>query len=187
MPWGPEDWTDWLDDDRSETYCTPAHLRALREVLRKIPDAHTRDMALVRGALEDPLGGLADRFARIVTVNPAPGGQGFPRRFGIAVAFDSITGERGLDVVKSVECVHGMLAEGGIFVGTFPARLREERPFTMQLSGRDSPRVTEPFHETELQYLLHRAGFHGLRIRRFPGDVNRPEALLCMGVRRACN
>ncbi len=43
------------------------------------------------------------------------------------------------------------------------------------------------FHEVELQYRLRRAGFQGLRLRRFRREPGMAETILSMAVRRACN
>jgi hypothetical protein len=43
------------------------------------------------------------------------------------------------------------------------------------------------FTEVDLQYRLRRAGFLGVRIRRFSGSAGRPGVLLALATRRANN
>ena len=75
--------------------------------------------------------------------------------------------------------IHASLVEGGVLVATLTARPTDGKPCEMI-----GPPSADGVHEVELQYRLRRAGFQGLRLRRFRGDQ---PTVLCMAVRRALN
>jgi hypothetical protein len=105
-------------------------------------------------------------------------------RLDVTVAIDALASPGAICVDASLGRIHATLAEGGLFVATFPALAPSETPFPMQLGSRahDGERA---FHEVELQYRLQRAGFQGIRLRRVgAGERSR---ILCMAVRRAWN
>ena len=136
----------------------PAHVRALHDILRWLPDHASRVVSL------DPTSG---RFDPSVST----------RRWDVVVAVDSIVAPNVLQLDAILERVWAALVEGGVFLATFPATVSGE------------PDTSDPrtLHEVELQYRLRRAGFQGLRLRRFRREPGVAETILSMAVRRACN
>ena len=160
MPWRPEDWSEWPVDrwPASGSATAPAHLRALYEILRWLPDCASRVVSL------DPTSGGCD---------PSFSTQ----RWDVVVAADSIGVPSVQQLDAILERISAALVEGGVFLATFPATVSGEP----ETSG---PRT---FHEVELQYRLRRAGFQGLRLRRFRREPRVAETILSMAVRRALN
>jgi len=212
MPWGPEDWDAWTLYRRTESERPPLQDEILRDMLAKLPGRRrmtVADLGCGRGSL---LPFLASHFRRVVAVDYAPAtlaaargtaaGLGvefrrrdlrdltpFRNRLHVAVAVDSIVGPRRADVDRVLEQVHQSLVEGGLLLATFPAAPRSGPPRPVALEGLGEDGDGEGplrFTEAELQYRLRRAGFRGLRIRRFPGGPA-PDGLLCLAVRRANN
>jgi len=92
----------------------------------------------------------------------------------MAVAVDSIVAPSVPELDLILGRVSAALVEGGIFLATFPAAVSGEAR-------------AASLHEVELQYRLRRAGFQGLRLRRFGREPGLAETILSMAVRRACN
>jgi SAM-dependent methyltransferase len=105
----------------------------------------------------------------------------------VAVAVDSILGPRDTDIDRVFDQIHRSLVEGGVFISTFPAVSRRSGPYKMRINEGEDVKAPHRFHEIELQYRLRRAGYRGVRIRRFHGDDERAETLLCTATRRANN
>jgi hypothetical protein len=182
VPWRPEDWTEWPREQWVATGCEGAHTRALRDILRGLPcRERMRVVELTRGPssrLPYPAAG----FARVVTVDLERTGavpRALPPDRDVVVAVASIEAEDADDLFA---CIRAALVEGGLFLATFAARPRASRPFPLR-SGPSS----SGFHEVELQYRLRRAGFQGLRLRRFRGEHGEEDVILGMAVRRALN
>lgn len=209
MPWGPEDWNALLSEEESETLRTSAPIEALEEILFKIPGREDKTVADLGCGFGDRLPFLAAHFKQVIAVDYAAGilsraqrecsglDIDFQRRdlrdlrpfkgqLDVAVAVDSILGPRPGDVDRVLQQVHSSLQEGGILLATFPAASPGSRPIELRL-GEDNGDLVHMFHEVELQYRLARAGFQGVRVRRFNGLEDRPETLLSVAVRRACN
>ena len=91
------------------------------------------------------------------------------------------------DVDRIFEQIRLSLVEGGLFLSSFPAVSRLAGPYEMPLGEGEDVAAPHRFHEIELQYRLRRAGFQGVRIRRFAECEERPESLLALAVRRANN
>jgi hypothetical protein len=135
----------------------------------------------VSGELHDC---LIDRFSRVVTLDPrADSLELHPARFDVAVAIDCLAAG---DPLRLLDATRRSLVEGGIVLATLPAMPESDAPFEMCL-GDDRALTGEiRFHEVELQYLLHRVGFQGARMRRISDEWS-DERLLFMAVRRANN
>jgi hypothetical protein len=103
------------------------------------------------------------------------------------VAVDSILGPRDADIDRVFDQIHRSLVEGGVFLSTFPAVSRRSGPYKMRINEGEDVTAPHRFHEIELQYRLRRAGYRGVRIRRFRADEERAETLLCTATRRANN
>jgi len=176
LPWQPEDWTEWTAGRGVEHACPGAHLAVVRGILRRLPD---RDgllaVALTHGHLE-PLA-LGAYFGRVVTVD-VDGDDALPADADVVLALDALPA---VGLAARLARVHGALAEGGVLIATLPARVGATRPF--KLGGEPA----RGLHEVELQWLLRRTGYQGLRLRRIPAEPPEPTRLLCMAVRRALN
>lgn len=181
LPWGPADWDAWLSEAAAAGHPDPDHLQALKELLLRIPDRSGK-VAAVLGDDASLLPFLSDQFRRVIAVESA-------RRIGchVVVAADFPVGPCISDVDRLLGQAHACLVEGGLLLAAFPAVSRGNGPITMRLG--DGPAADTPprLHEVELQYRLQRAGLQGVRLRRFAGDLDRPDTLLSMSVRRASN
>ncbi len=182
MTWGPEDWDGWLHRSRSDdTYGQAIHVRAMREILFKIPErARKRALAVDCEAHAYLLNDFADVELAGCAAHSAPPPV---TRSDVALAVDPAAGQ-GID--KTLAFAHDGLIEGGIFVGSFPATHRRE-PVSLILGESSATPLPSRIHEVELQYRLRRTGFQGVRIRRFPAVADEGDTLICMAVRRASN
>jgi hypothetical protein len=198
MPWEPEDRNAWLTATTSLLGGEPDHLQAARLLLGNLPDRGQRVVADASGVLAARWPHLAESFARVVAFPPercaAPTRPPCGRR------------TRGFDVVLLVDLepcparerlralfaqAREQLSEGGWLLATLPAvpASRAPRvPFAMPL-GPDPPaeRGGSRFHPVEAQYLLARAGYPGVRIRRFARGSDGDATLFCVATRRASN
>ncbi len=209
MLWGPEDWDQWSFHRPCQEPALARPREAVVAILGRLPDRETMtvaDLGCGRGAL---LPFLASEFGQVVAIDYAPATLAVARRqaaglgvifrrrdlrdlapfrktFHVAIALDSVLGPRSQDVNRILEEIYRSLAEGGLFIGTFPARPRNGKPVPLLLGG-DGPPAPAPvlFTEMDLQYRLRRSGFLGARIRRFEGEG--ADALLALAVRRAHN
>ena len=180
VPWQPEDWQDWS----AERWLTApnAHLRALREILARLPDARSKTVVELTRERRAPLPFLAERFDRVLTASPDLGGSSaldVRGGFDVAVAVDTIHAPAAGAVFGRL---HHALSEGGVFLATFPAQAKGSSAILMEVGV-----PSLQFHEFELQFRLGAAGFQGLRLRRLPGSLPEPDRLLSMAVRRALN
>jgi hypothetical protein len=177
MPWRPEDWSEWPVERWVATYRDDAALRAVREILLRLPDRERQTvLELTRGPSAWTTF-LKTRFAQRVEVDlTATSAPELPGRCEVVLAVDTI-GVAHLEPL--LPRVHAALVEGGVLLATLAAT----PPGTTRLSM-IGPVSGPGIHEVELQYRLRRAGFQGLRLRRFRSD---DDTLLCMAVRRACN
>ncbi len=152
-------------------------MRALYDILRWLPARSRRTVAELTLAPRTPCPLLAAHASRVVPLDPRSGlldPSVSPRRCDVVVAVDSIVARSVPQLDMILERISAALVEGGIFLATFPAAV--------------SGAAGAPFlHEVELQYRLRRAGFQGLRLRRFRRESGTPETILSMAVRRACN
>ncbi len=182
MTWGPEDWDGWLYHSRLDDTCGDAtHVRAMREILLKIQDrSRKRALAVDCEAHAYLLNGFSDVQFASCARRSVPRST---RRADVALAVDPDSG-KGID--RTVAYAHDGLVEGGIFVGSFPATHRRE-PVSLVLGNSPSTSLPGRIHEVELQYRLRRAGFQGVRMRRYPAVADEGDTLVCMAVRRASN
>jgi len=210
LPWGPEDWDALLLAGGVERPRSFEPVRAVERVLLRVPDRRRKTVADLGCGLGAHLPFLASCFARVIAVDYAPrslsrargdmagAGVEFRRRdlrdlkplrgrLDVAVAIDSILGPRSSDVDRIIEQVHRSLVEGGLFVSTFPAVSCAAGPYELRLGEGEDVGEPHRFHEIELQYRMRRAGFRGVRFRRFGATPERAESLLCVAVRRANN
>lgn len=111
----------------------------------------------------------------------------FRARFDVALALESLLGPRTGDVDRMLVQVFLSLTEGGLLVASFPAVELRQRDCPLALVHSEPAAWGEGFHEVGLQYRLRRAGFRGLRLQRFKGEEDEPDAILCVAARRANN
>jgi SAM-dependent methyltransferase len=153
---------------------------------------------------------LARQFGKVIAVDYAPASLALARRvcvgkavtfrrrdlrdlapfrnsIDVAVAIRSIAGPRPEDVDRILGEIHRALVEGGLLAAIVSASPRGRQRTPLRLAGEPSGPEILSFHEVELQYRLRRAGFRGVRIRRFDEGRGAPAALLCTGARRADN
>lgn len=209
MLWGPEDWDQWSSRGARQQPAPARPREAVLAILGRLPDRRrmtVADLGCGRGTL---LPFLASEFGQVVAIDYAPatlaaarkGAAGlgvvfrrrdlrdlapFRKTFHVAVALDSVLGPRSQDVNRMLEEIYRSLTEGGLFIGTFPARPKNGRPVPL-LPDREGPPPPAPirFTEMDLQYRLRRSGFLGARIRRYSGEGG--DVLLALAVRRAHN
>jgi SAM-dependent methyltransferase len=211
MLWGPDDWDAWGEEQTSSTSPPADHEEVIHDILRKLPRRRRKtvgDLGCGRGWL---LPFLVANFGHVLAVDYAPASLAVARRsceglsitfrrrdlrdltpfrgsLDVAVAIDSIVGPRVGDVDKIVGQVLQCLVEGGLFLATFPAQPRNGPRRMLELASEEATEGPQlRFTEVELQYRLRRAGFRGVRLRRFAGPESRPERLLCVASRRASN
>lgn len=210
MLWGPNNWDAWRLHAPPEDGWESFPEQALRSAVERIPGRRgltVADLGCGDGRLV-PF--LADRYARVIAIDYAPASLAEARKrhgrdnvryrrrdlrdltpfrgaFDIAVALHSIVGPRRADVDRILRQIWRALREGGLLLGLFPAAPRVGKPVPLVLEGTHGEPESLCFLETELQYRLRRAGFLGVRIRRFEADDERPGALLARASRRAVN
>ena len=210
MRWGPLDWDEWTARRADEPPMPSPEEHALLEFLDALPGRGRMTVADLGCGAGRLLPFLARRFERVVAVDYAPASLAVARRvcvgrdvvfrrrdlrdltpfrnsFDAAVAVGSIVGPRPEDVDRILSQVFASLVEGGVLAATFPARARSSMPVPVRLAGGGLASGLLRFHEVELQYRMRRAGFRGLRIRRFAGVEPSRDALLCVATRRADN
>ena len=176
MSWRKEDWSEWPVGRWVARCGDAAHLRAVRDILRRLPDARRlRVVELTRGpsSWSPWLEALCGDVAAVDLEHRAP--AELPPA-GLVLAVDTL---RPHQLPELLSVIHASLDEGGVFVATLAAPRDPQSPIDMLGSMRE-----DDLHELELQYRLRRAGFQGLRLRRFRDE---PAALLAMAVRRALN
>ena len=176
MPWQPEDWNDWPEIDRVTRHGAATHVRAVLDILHRLPDLENKTLLeLTRGvgsSLHEAAASL-DLAARRI------GSRVSPATCDVIMALDTIESD---DADALFAEVHTALVEGGVFLATLAARPRGSSTFALP--------IREPaagFHEVELQFRLTRAAFQGIRLRRLRGPAHEPARILCMAVRRALN
>lgn len=208
MAWGVDDWELWSPWTSAGTSADRDTDEWTAELLRRLPGTQGMRLADVGSSLSAALPATAVRFGEVIAVDhPAtlstrtPAARvelGLPhgactltemanggRRFHTAVvldAWETATRVATDHVLRAVWCG---LTEGGVLLVTVPARRPQREAFEMLLSpGAD----TDPgaFHEVELQYLLRRAGFQGVRMRSLV-DASGARMIAAMAVRRALN
>lgn len=209
MPWTPEDWEGLLESEPQATHRTAAN-QALEEILQRIPGRAHLTVADLGCADGERLPLLGAHFGRVLAVTRTATGVAAVRRAGREhnvectvcdlAGLSALTGSIDVALALNVEAVlhdvpldrfiqqvHDVLVEGGILLMSVPAAKRMGGPVELRLGKVSQPDVRRSFHEVELQYRVHRAGFLGLRIRRFAASDDRLGTLLCMAVRRASN
>ena len=208
MAWGVDDWELWSPWTRGGVSAERNTGEWTADLLRRLPGTQGMRLADVGSSLSAALPATAVRFGEVVAVDhpetlrtrtPAARGElGLPhggctltqmarggRRFHAAVALDPWRHATRGDTDHVLRALWCGLAEGGILVVTVPARRAERHAFEMLLSpgAGDDPCA---FHEIELQYLLRRAGYQGIRMRGLTDDAG-GRLLAAMAVRRANN
>ena len=210
MRWGPEQWDAFtIGCLGREEDATPAEA-SLLELLSRVPRRRLKTVADLGCGTGRLLPFLAREFGKVIAVDYAPASLALARRvcvgrdvtfrrrdlrdlapfrnsLDVAVAGRSIVGPGLEDVDRILAEVRGSLVHGGVLAAIVPATEAGETMIPMRLAGDpDGPEMIG-FHEIELQYRLRRAGFDGVRIRRFDASQGRPGALLCTAARRADN
>ena len=210
MRWGPEDWDAWtLGRPGRDEEPLPAE-ESLLELLRGVPGRRGMTVADLGCGSGRLLPFLSKQFGKVVAVDYAPASLALARRvcvgkdvtfrrrdlrdlapfrnaFDVVVAVGSIVGPRPEDVDRILYEVRRSLVEGGLLAAIVPAAPKGEGMIPLRLtSDKDAPDLLG-FHEFELQYRLRRAGFRGVKVRRFEDRGGDPEALLCTAARRADN
>ncbi len=208
MLWGPDDWDAWTLSRGTSRSAPRSGREVLRDFLLRVPGRRAMTVADLGCGAGEMLPFLASEFGRVVAVDYAPASLALARRvclgkpvhfrrrdlrdltpfrntFHVAVALNSILGPRPEDVDRILREIHAALREGGLLAAVFPAATREPGLIPLRLAGDPAPPRPVPLHEVELQYRLHRAGFHAIRLRRLEDDVE--ACLLGVAVRRASN
>jgi SAM-dependent methyltransferase len=210
MVWGPDDWDAWTLTAPEDDAPPPPDEDPVREFLRAIPGRRAMTVADLGCGRGDWIAFLSSHFGQVVAVDYAPFTLAAARRgckdrrvifrrrdlrdlgplrgaIHVALALESILGPAVEDVDRMLGQVHASLVDGGLFVGTFPARPRRGGPVPMALSGFPVPEGPLRFSEVDLQYRLRRAGFRGVRTRRLPAACGRAERLFAIAARRGDN
>ncbi len=210
MAWGPDDWDAWTLQALEDDAPPPVGEDPVREFLLGISGRRGMTVADLGCGRGDWIGFLSAHFGQVVAIDYAPftlaaAKRGckdprviFRRRdlrdlgplrdaIHVALALESIVGPAVEDVDRMLAQVRASLVEGGLFVGTFPARPRRGGPVPMALAGFPVAEGPLRFSEVDLQYRLRRAGFRGIRIRRLPASCGRGERLFAIAARRGDN
>jgi hypothetical protein len=176
MSWRKEDWSEWPVERWVARCGDAAHLQAVRDILRRLPEGRRRRVVeLTRGPSSwSPW--LETLSGDVVAVDLERVAPGELPQASLVLAVDTL---RGRQLPELLPVIHDALDEGGVFVATLPAPHDPASPIDML-----GPLREDDVHEVELQYRLRRSGFQGLRLRRFR---DAPPSLLAMAVRRALN
>ncbi len=210
MHWGPEQWDAWTigRGGRHEEE-SPADA-SLLELLGGLPRRRLKIVADLGCGTGRLLPFLTRRFRKVIAVDYAPASLALARRvcvgrdvtfrrrdlrdlapfrnsLDVAVAVRSIVGPRPADVDRILAEIRGSLVHGGLLAAIVPATVPGETMIPMRLASDPPGPGMIGFHEIELQYRLRRAGFDGVRIRRFDAAEGCPGALLFTAARRADN
>jgi len=183
VPWQPEDWEEWPAIDRSAGYGDATQIRAVLDILNRLPDLENKLLVELSNGDGSSLHPMARRCEPALIVNLAAStieSRVSPSTCDVIVGVDAIESDARASHVFAQ--AHGALVEGGVFLATLPARPRSPLAFSMPMRDPGAG-----FHEVELQFRLTCAGFQGLRLRRLRGSSHEPDRLLCMAVRRALN
>jgi SAM-dependent methyltransferase len=210
MRWGPEDWDALIvGPQESAADVSPAE-RSLHDLLRRVPGRSRMTVADLGCGSGRLLPFLCAEFGCVIAVDYAPRSialaRGMPagenvvfrRRdlrdlapfrntLDVAVAVRSILGPRPEDVDRILGEIGRALVEGGLLAAIVPASPAGTARVPLRLAGDGSAPFLLGFHEIELQYRLRRAGFRGVRIRRFEEADGARAALLCTAARRTVN
>lgn len=213
MIWEPEDWDAWFSSDESACRPAPEVEPALRAVIDHIPRAALKTVADLGFGRDARLPFLVARFARVVTTDRLTAAMVVARRrcdsqrpefldsepcdlhllrgrLDVAIAVGAIAGTRASNFDRDLGQVRAALVEGGLLVGSFPARPRSSALLALRLGNDDDANTRRPprFHELELQYRLRKAGFLGVRMRRIGASAEDDgESLLVLATRRELN
>ncbi len=183
MPWSPEDWEALLPAERvSDSHRDPCW-GGVVEFLSRIPDRAERWILDLGGGA-----GLLGRdhgFGGIVCLRGMP--SLVRARFHVALLLDTLGRPPAAELDELFGRVRSLLFEGGLFIVTFAAAPVVDVVRPMRLCAGAGSADTRGFHEIELQYRLHCAGFQGLRIRRFRVQHVGVDRLIAIGSRRASN
>ena len=211
MRWGPEDW-DALIVDRARTggHELPLAERSLLDLLGRVPGRRHMTVADLGCGSGRLLPFLSREFGEVIAVDYAPRSLALARRastgegvtfrrrdlrdlapfrnsLDVAVAVRSVVGPRPEDVDRILGEIRKALVEGGLLAAIVPASPRGTATVPLRLAGDAAAPGLLGFHEIELQYRLRRAGFRGVRIRRFEEAGGARAALLCTAASRADN
>ncbi len=210
MRWGPEQWDAWSRGRAGrEDEDSPADA-SLLEVLSRVPRRRMKTVADLGCGTGRLLPFLSREFGKVIAVDYAPASLALARRvcvgrdvtfrrrdlrdlapfrnsLDVAVAVRSIVGPGPEDVDRILAQVRGSLVHGGLLAAIVPATAPGEAMIPMRLAGDPPGPEMIGFHEIELQYRLRRAGFDGVRIRRFDAEEGCSGALLGTAARRADN
>lgn len=210
-PWGPDDWDAWALNPPDEDPPPPAEAGVVAELLAGLPGRKRMTVADLGCGRGDWLPFLTAHFGNVVAVDYAPGTLAVARRahgggrvifrrrdlrdlkpfrgtLHVALLLDSLVGPRLTDVDRVLQQVHASLVEGGMLVASVAAAHARGRAVKFRLAPLDD-HGPEPlvFTEVDLQYRLRRAGFQGVRLKRFGVDRPGPDRLLAVATRRANN
>jgi SAM-dependent methyltransferase len=210
MRWGPEEW-DIFTVERAGREAEPRPAEeSLLDLLRRVPGRRLMTVADLGCGSGRLLPFLGRHFGRVIAVDYAPRSLAFARRVSagqdvtfrrrdlrdlapfrnsldVAVAVRSIVGPRPEDVDRILGEIRRSLVEGGLLAAIVPASRRGIAKVPLRLAGDSAGPEILGFHEVELQYRLRRAGFRGVRIRRFEDAGDGRGSLLCTAARRADN
>jgi hypothetical protein len=156
----------------------------LREILCGIPDPLTARVGVL-GNGDGPRHAFVEGHFRRVLPFHVQGPR--PRRLDLVVVPDGLDAASRKEFDRTFAAIRDALREGGILVGTLPARSRKDPAFIVRPARSASELDDRPLHEIELQYRLRVAGFQGLRIRRFRAELGHPDTVVFTAVRRAPN
>ena len=176
MSWRKEDWSEWPVERWVGAYGDAAHVRAVRDILLRLPDRNRRRLVEITCGASPRLPWLEAQFADVVAVDLEQGALPELPASSAVLAVDTLPARA---LPELLPTIHASLDEGGVFVATLAAPANPSLPIDML-----GPMRSDDVHEVELQYRLRRAGFQGLRLRRFRDD---PPIVLAMAVRRALN
>ncbi|HXV77071.1 MAG TPA: class I SAM-dependent methyltransferase [Candidatus Polarisedimenticolaceae bacterium] len=210
MTRGFDDWSGWIRGDRDGGADDRAPYEIVNEILAAVRDRQTKTVACFGRPTPARLRFLAQCFARVVAIDRRAGEhdpagdepnveyrrrapfdlEATDRGFDVALVIASLDQDDLAEIDRRLSAIHASLAEGGLMIASVPAAPRGPAAREMRLAGRaDGP--PRAFHEVELQYRLRRAGFRGVRVRRFGDEdasIDQPrERLLSVAVRRANN
>jgi hypothetical protein len=156
-------------------------------LLGRLPERRAMTLADVGDNRLDLLPLLLSGFGRVVSIIDPEVLWPAESAWNVVLALEPMSGADLAALDRRLSRFHDGLAEGGLLLAAFHASPRGGARRAMGLRRpMEDPATNGGLLELEAQYRLRRAGFRGIRLRRFESPEE-ASVLLALAVRRADN